>query len=293
MVVAWFVLQLVLVVLAVQAMDRAPWRALLACGLLAAALALPFLVPAGPVPRALLAALSLLAIVKMLRVHADPARWPARLRTWHALAPFDVEDCTAVAPALDRRLLAWCALHAAIALGALAALFLLPRALPIGLQLLRLVLGLALVYAGMEALTEGLRVLHRLAGIAVPPMQDRPLLSQSIREFWNTRWNRPVSGWLEAYVFVPVARRSGATVGLLAAFAASGILHAWVFLASVGWIAAISAALFFVFQGFFVLVESFVGIRKATPGLRRLWTLGLLGLSSPLFVDPVLRVIGV
>ena len=118
-------------------------------------------------------------------------------------------------------------------------------------------------------------------------------MALSIREFWNRRWNRPVSGWLDAFVFAPVAKRRGATVGLLAAFVASGLLHAWVFLASVGWIAAISAALFFVFQGFFVLVESFVDIRKASDGLRRMWTLGLLALSSPLFVDPVLRVFGV
>ena len=118
-------------------------------------------------------------------------------------------------------------------------------------------------------------------------------MALSIREFWNRRWNRPVSGWLDAFVFTPVAKRRGATVGLLAAFVASGLLHAWMFLASVGWIAAISAGLFFVFQGFFVLVESFVDIRKASIGLRRVWTLGLLAMSSPLFVDPVLRVLGV
>ena len=56
--------------------------------------------------------------------------------------------------------------------------------------------------------------------------------------------------------------------------------------------AALSACLFFVFQALFVLVESAIDVRKASPGLRRTWTLGLLALSSPLFVDPALRVLG-
>lgn len=293
MIALWCVLELLLVLAAVQCMARSPLRLAATVAMLFGAIALPFFVPAGPIVRALASALSLLALVKVLRVWEDPSRWPARVRTWHALAPFDVDKATPVAPRLDRRLLGWTLLHAAIALGALALLFALPRSLPLWIQVLRLLLGGAVVYAGMEAIVGALRIAHRLAGIQIPPLQDRPLLSLSIREFWNRRWNRPVSGWLDTFVFEPVAKRRGATVGLLAAFAASGLLHAWVFLASVGWIAAISAGLFFVFQGFFVLVESFVDIRKASHGLRRMWTLGLLALSSPLFVDPVLRVFGV
>ncbi len=293
MIVVWCALEVLLVLAAVQCMARTPLRLAATVALLIGAIALPFWMPAAAIPRALASALSLLALVKVLRVGEDPARWPPRLRTWHALAPFDVDKASVVAPGLDRRLLAWTLGHAALAVGALALLFVLPRALPIWMQALRLLLGGAVVYAGMEAIAGALRIGHRLVGIEVPPLQDRPLLALSIREFWNRRWNRPVSGWLDAYVFGPIAKRRGATVGLLAAFVASGLLHAWVFLASVGWIAAISAALFFVFQGFFVLVESFVDIRKASDGLRRMWTLGLLALSSPLFVDPVLRVIGV
>jgi len=293
MIIVWCALEVLLVLAAVQCMARTPLRLVATVALLAGALALPFLIPAGPIPRALASALSLLGLVKVLCVGEDPARWPPRLRFWHALAPFDVDKANRVAPGLDRGVLAWTLIHTVVALGALGFLFVLPRVLPIWMQALRLLLGGAVVYGGMEAITGALRLGHRLAGIEIPPLQDRPLLSLSIREFWNRRWNRPVSGWLDAFVFEPVAKRRGATVGLLAAFAASGLLHAWVFLASVGWIAAISAGLFFVFQGFFVLVESFVDIRKASDGLRRMWTLGLLALSSPLFVDPVLRVFGV
>ena len=292
MIVFWCVLEVLLVLAAVQCMARSPLRLAATVLLLVAAIALPWYFPDQPIPRALASALSLLALVKVLRVAEDAARWSPRLRFWHALAPFDVDKSTRTAPALDRRLLGWTALHGAIALGALAVLCVLPRSLPLWMQALRLLLGGAVVYAGMEAIAGALRLGHRQAGIEIPPLQDRPLLSLSIREFWNRRWNRPVSGWLDRYVFEPVAKRRGATVGLLAAFVASGLLHAWVFLASVGWIAAISAGLFFAFQGFFVLVESFVDIRKASNVLRRVWTLGLLAMSSPLFVDPVLRVLG-
>ncbi len=292
MIVFLCAVQVALVLGAVQWMDRAPWRQVASWVTLLAALLLPFYLPAGPLPRALMGALALLAVVKVLRVRQHPSRWSPRLRLWHALAPFDVERTHRVPPALDRALLAWTVIHAVIALGALVALSTFPRTLSFPLQLLRLLLGGAVVYAGMEALTEALRLLHRLAGIDVPALQDRPLLSTSIREFWGRRWNRPVSGWLAEFVFAPVTARSGTTEGLVATFVASGILHAWVFVAAVGWIAAMLAGLFFLFQGVFVLMESLVGIRRASLPLQRLWTLGLLALTSPLFVDPVLRVFG-
>lgn len=293
MIVFLCVVQVLLVLGAVQWMDRAPWRQAASWVTLMAALLLPFYLPAGPLPRALMGALALLAVVKVLRVRQDPARWSPRMRMWSALAPFDVERTHRVAPALDRPLLAWAVLHAVIALSVLYALSIFPRTLSFPMQVLRLLLGGALVYAGMEAVTEVLRLLHRLAGIEVPALQDRPLLSTSIREFWSRRWNRPVNGWLAEFVFTPVTARTGFTEGLLATFAASGILHAWVFVAAVGWIAAMLAGLFFLFQGIFVLLETAIGMRRASTGLQRLWTLGLLGLSSPLFVDPVLRVFGV
>jgi D-alanyl-lipoteichoic acid acyltransferase DltB (MBOAT superfamily) len=144
----------------------------------------------------------------------------------------------------------------------------------------------------MEAATSAFRLVHRWLGRDVPPLQDHPLRSSTIREFWNRRWNRPVSGWLASYVYAPVAARKGGEWALVASFVVSGVAHGWMFLVSAGWIAAISATLFFVLQALFVLVEAAIGLRKASPALQRLWTLGLLGVSCPLFVDPVLRVLG-
>jgi hypothetical protein len=293
MMVVWFGLQAALILGAVEAMGAAAWRRLLSLALLVAALYLPFAAPLGALPRALLAAPALLAIVKVLQVSRDPAAWTSPgLRAWHAFMPFDVLATTRVPAALDRGLLAWMLAHAALAGGALAILATLPRVLVIPQMAARLVLGAVFAYAGMEAATEAVRLVHRLAGIDVPPLQDRPIHSRSIREFWNRRWNRPVSGWLGTFVHEPVAARKGPEWGLFAAFVASGLLHGWMFLAATGWIAAIMATLFFVFQALFVLVESAIDVRKASPRLQRLWTAGLLALSSPLFVDPLLRVLG-
>jgi hypothetical protein len=289
---AWSLLQLSLLAGAALAIGRAPWRRALAVALLAAALLLPFNAPVAPLARALFAAPALLGIVKLLQLWNAPAGGSPGWRLWHAFMPFDVRATRKVPPALDRRLLGWTLLAAVLALGALALLDAMPRVLVLPRHAARLVLGVVLVYAGMEALTGALRLVHRLLGFKVPPLQDHPIRALSIREFWNRRWNRPVSGWLATYVYGPVDARKGPEWGLFAAFVVSGLLHAWLFLAAAGVIAAVSACLFFVFQALFVLVESAIDVRKASLPLRRTWTLGLLGLSSPLFVDPVLRVLG-
>ena len=292
MIVVWFALQFALVVAAVQLMDRRPWRRIASLLAVIAALMFPLYVSLGPLPRAMLAALGMLAVVKVLQVAQAPEQWPANSRFWQGLAPFDIATTRRVEPVLDRKLLRSTTLNAGLALLALLGLLLLPRSLPTELVLLRLLLGAGLAYTAMEAVTEGLRLLHLLAGVAVPPLQSTPILSQSIREFWSQRWNRPVSGWLNEFVFRPVARRQGSILGVLATFAVSGLLHAWMFYVSVGLLAALMAEAFFVFNAVFVLVESAIGIRALAPTWQRTWTLGLLLLSSPLFVEPMLQVLG-
>lgn len=293
MVILWFALQAALILIAVEVMATAAWRRVLSLVALVAALYLPFFVPLDSLARALLAAPALLAIVKVLQVARDPAAFASpRLRLWHAFMPFDVLPVSRIRPTFEPRLLVRVLAHAALAGAAIAILEWLPRKLVIPQMAARLVLGALFVYAGMEAATGLVRLVHRWAGRNVAPLQDRPLRARTLREFWNRRWNRPVSGWLATYVYEPVAANRGAERALFAAFATSGLLHGWMFLAAAGWVAALSTALFFVFQALFVLAESAVGLRKARPGVQRAWTAGLLALSSPLFVDPMLRVLG-
>ena len=292
MIVAWFLLQALLVLAAVQLMDIRAWRRNASVLLLIAALLLPLYVPAGALPRALLSCLALLSLVKVLQIAQHPDRWPAGDRLWHAFAPFDIKRTRPRPRTLDRPLLKLVLLHCSLALAALLGLWLLPRALPLGLMLLRMGLGALLVYSGMDAVTEALRLAHGLSGVSVPPIQATPIASQSIREFWSQRWNKPVSEWLAEFVFIPVSRRSNAGWGVMASFAASGLLHAWMFYSAVGLGPAIMAFAFFIFQAMFVMVESFIRLRQLSQRLRRAWTLGMLAISSPLFVEPVLRVLG-
>lgn len=285
-------IELALVVSAVQVMGRRSWRRNGAVFLLLAALLFPLYVPLGPLPRAVLASLGLLAVVKVLQLASRPEGWSWRRRLWHSLVPFDLHRTTPGPRQLDRALLLSVVLHAALALLALLGLWLLPRALPFHLVLARLVMGAVLVYSTMESITEAVRLVHGLVGVNVPQIQTMPILARSLREFWSERWNQPVSDWLNEFIFLPVSRRSNAGIGVLAAFAVSGAVHAWVFFTAVGWVPAAMAFAFFVFQGLFVMVESAVRLRRKPVSWRRAWTLVMLAISSPLFVEPVLLVLG-
>ena len=294
MIIAWCAAQLLLVIAAVQLMGRSAWRRAASILVLGTAWVLPLSAPAVALLRAVLAALAILALVKVvqLAVHPEPDRWAPLKRLWHGLMPFDVADAGRVVPAFDKKLLLAIALHAGLATLALLALAYLPRESGILTNLARLGLGITLAISGMEAISELIRLLHLLAGIAVSPIQRSPLLAQSIREFWSERWNLPVNGWLESLVFRPMNARFGPGTGVMAAFAVSGLLHGWMFLVSIGMVGAIMATAFFVFNGMFVLLETMFRLRLVAEWKRRVWTLGMLGMASPLYIEPGLQELG-
>jgi alginate O-acetyltransferase complex protein AlgI len=74
-------------------------------------------------------------------------------------------------------------------------------------------------------LFELLALCWRRAGIDVQPIMHRPLRATSLREFWNTRWNRAFHDLAYRYIFRPTRRRFGAGGALLLAFAISGLIH--------------------------------------------------------------------
>lgn len=294
MIIAWCAAQLLLVITAVQLMGRSTWRRAASILVLGMAWVLPLSAPAVPLLRAVLAAVAILALVKVLQLALQPEsdRWAPLKRLWHGLAPFDVADTERVASSLDKKLLLAIALHAALALLALLGLLYLPRESGIGTNLARLGLGITLAYSGMETISETIRLLHLLAGISVSPIQRNPILAQSIREFWSERWNLPVNGWLESLVFRPMNARFGPGTGVMAAFTVSGLLHGWMFLVSIGIVGAVMACAFFVFNGMLVLVETMFRLRQVAEWKRRAWTLGMLGMASPLYIEPGLQVLG-
>ncbi len=291
MAVYFLLLQLCLVVIAVQLAGPGRSRQLASAVPVAIALVLPLFAPGGPLMRAALAYFGLMLLLKVVHLDRSQEQWSWRQRLWHGFAPFDVHATTRVSPAADGVLLVSIIVHACLALAAWHALS--AGFSPAHWSLpLRLLLGAALVYCAMDVATESIRFVHRLFGIDVPPIQRMPILSQTVSEFWGGRWNRPVSGWLNEYFFMPFARRRQLVKGTVAAFTASAFAHAWLFHVVVGLRGALMWGGFFLLHGAIVLVETRLRVRRWPRALRHAWTMGLLLLTSPLFVLPVLEAIG-
>jgi hypothetical protein len=152
--------------------------------------------------------------------------------------------------------------------------------------------GIALVLAGFEALTVGVRIAAARLGWYAPRLSHYPLLAGSVAEFWSARWNRVVGKVLRDRVFSPLAHR-GPALAIWATFFVSAAFHAY--LAGVvllAWLPALSAAAFFLLQPPLLAIERTLRLRRRPRILRHAWTLGAILLLSPLFIEPVLRMLG-
>jgi hypothetical protein len=287
---AWFGLLLASMTVGALLAGPSSPRRLASLPALLACLLLPLLAPLPPLSRALLACLGMLGLLKLLQLDFEP-RWAAHHPVWHGLSPFDVSKARPVATRFDARLSGLLVVHALLLCAVVAALVLLPPDLPLRAAA-RLLLGAALVYTAMETATEGLRFLHRLFAVDVPPIQQAPILSRSEGEYWSRRWNRPVSDWLNEYVFLPLARRRRPRLALLSAFLVSAVFHAWLYFVALGLAAAASVAGFFVLQAPIVMLETKLRIARWPALAARAWTLCWLLATSPLFVEPLLRGLG-
>jgi hypothetical protein len=87
-------------------------------------------------------------------------------------------------------------------------------------------------HSGLASIQIGLL---RRAGWSLPERYEYPLFAASPMDFWR-RWNTYVRVWLEAYVFLPIARRAaralprrfgwvGQVGAVMATLIASGLLH--------------------------------------------------------------------
>ena len=156
----------------------------------------------------------------------------------------------------------------------------------------RLCAGVVLLYAGAQFVFDFARLGFLAAGWSLDSVHRTPIAARSLTEFWSRRWNRIVSAWLHGFVFLPLARRRCPRLGVFCAFLASGVLHAWPILVAVGVSGAFATLAFFVAHGAFVLAEHRLRIHAWPAFIARGWTLVVLLGSSPLFVDPGLRVFG-
>ncbi len=253
-------------------------------------LGLPWL--AGPIPLVRgLFALNFISAFRVIDVVRSRELWSARQRIAHALSTVDLRQLRRERPRIDRG-----AVVAVLAWGGLAmlALYLVqthaPR-LTADVLWLRFGAGLVFTYSAIEAGYAAVRAGHLAVGMATPPLHVWPLASLTIAELWGQRWARPVSQWLRTTCFLPVARRGHPALGVVLCFLVSALTHAYPVFVAVGLPMAVIMFGYFVVQGLAVAAESRLGVARWPRAWRRTWTVVIMVGTSPLFVEPCLRVV--
>ena len=90
--------------------------------------------------------------------------------------------------------------------------------------------------AGWIGMTGAILVLHfgtfhllclawQQAGVKTTPLMDKPMLSQSLAEFWSRRWNTAFNSLAFRYTFRPLKRRTSPALAVLLVFGLSGLIH--------------------------------------------------------------------
>lgn len=134
----------------------------------------------------------------------------------------------------------------------------------------------------------------RAMGVAVKPLMNFPVASESVSEFWGKRWNLAFRDLTHRFVFRPLAARWNATLAVAAVFLFSGLIHdAVISLPAGGGFGG--PMLFFVIQGIALFFERSSAGRKLGLGhgwRGRTFTLAvLLGPVCLLFHRPFVDVI--
>jgi len=243
---------------------------------------------AGPIPllratSALLGWVSMFRIVDLVRFRQP---WSASRRLLHVASLVDSRTLHRAPPRIDLlavgRALLWAAL-------AVAGLYVARSPQPLA----RWGSGLVLAYAGVEAIYAVVFAAYRAIGFVTPRLHVWPVASLSIAELWGARWARPVSTWLRETCFRPLARRGHPALGVVLGFVVSAVGHAYPALVAVGPQMAAMMFAFFFTQGIFVILEARLGAARWPRAARRAWTVTIMLASSPLFVEPALRTLGV
>ena len=278
----------VLICAAISGRERTRrWTPLVASLALAAPLALA---PSWIVARGVATMLGVVAFGRSL----DLARRRGALsfwgRAWLMIALFDVRAVERTSPSFDGRE----ALRLAICVGLCAAGWigvfeLAPGHSGARAWALRWGFGLVLVYTSFESVHSTLLFAYRGLGLRMPRINDDPVRSTTLAEFWGRRWNRVVSGWLRDYLFFPLARRRRPKLGILAAFAGSTVLHFWFAWVPLDLLGGAMMASFFLVHGAGLVLERELGVARWRVGAQRAWLAAWFIVPVPLFVEPAMR----
>jgi alginate O-acetyltransferase complex protein AlgI len=164
---------------------------------------------------------------------------------------------------------------------------------PLGLWLLvRWLAGGIMIFSFAEMATASHDFLTALMGLTAPALMRSPFLSTSVGEFWTRRWNVAASRLgFRPLAFTPLARH-GVVLALFAAFFASALGHVLLaYMAMMRWKLSLLCGAFFLIQPLLILAERRMNVRRWPAAAARVWTLTALAITSPLFVEPGIRLI--
>ena len=114
------------------------------------------------------------------------------------------------------------------------------------------------VFFLLMSIHAGLETAHHLCHPFCPhPLFHKPLAASSFNEFWSTNWHAGAGSFLRSLAYEPGKRLGGRPLGVLAAFALSGIWHGWnaAPLSTRPWQTMWQVTLLFVMMGAGALVE--------------------------------------
>lgn len=283
MVFAASLVQLALVVVAALLSRRAKAMAIVLG--VAAFVGPAWIVGPRPLLRGLCALAGWVLCLRIIDVVRFGDRWPAWRRVLHAVSFVDTRALRRERPALDARALGRALLWAALATGA----FFVAHS---SMMLVRWASGLVFAYAAIETGYAMVVTVYRSIGFVTPRLHVMPIASLSVGELWGVRWARPISAWLRETCLLPIARRGHPTLGLFLGFVVSAIGHAYPIYVGAGAVMAGMMFAFFIAQGVVVIIETRLGVSRWSRPARRAWTVTIMVVSSPLFVEPALRVLG-
>jgi hypothetical protein len=270
-------------------------RGAVALALTGAAAVMPWLLPSSAVfLRAAYGIASFLCFAGVLDILRRRRTWTTSERVLRVIFFINLHAAKPTRRHLDVRLMIVTMVYELLGLmGLWAVVVLAPGVHGLAHWALRWGGGVLFCYVGPDIARAVLIFSARAIGLEPPEIHHMPILSTTISQFWGARWNRPVGAWLKFHGYDPLAKRGLPRLGILAAFGLSAALHAWFTWIAVGGFLALVMLSFFLLQGVFVVVERRLRITRRKPAWGRTWTVGVMALSSPLFVEPMLQCIGI
>ncbi len=258
-----------------------------------AALAIPWLMPNDiPILRSTLALGMAMTSLRSIDLARENKPRSLLFRILHVAIPFDTRRMNRAPSVIRIPLLTKCILYFALAFASMQMVAALgPAPIPSVRTLMRWLGGMLWAYAVTEVAYTGSEFLFPALGFDIYTLHRMPAASLSVKEFWGDRWNRTVSMWFREHCLKPLAHHTNAKIGMLSSFLVSGILHAYLVIVALDVKMALVMLGYFLLQGVFVILEMALNEQRWNPMLARVWTLTLMIASSPLFVEPALRIL--